>query len=331
MNPPISPAQRQRVAQHWRASPEAQQMPPQQVEQFAQQILSGAADNHVVNYLPQLQAQQAQTPSASPALNFQSLFGNSMQMPMFQQMQPTQFSAMPHMPLMAPPHFPGMPLMPMAPLGVPQMSQQTTQFPGGLANHQSLNLTGTSGNATFSYSSSSTSGSWSDNGAHSVAQQSLPVPQGYPRTIAIEGPTPGFVQPLPLTPMQLPQPFTQYASSPPATVSPPARPSGYQSPPPSYREAPLYLPTNTTDPQPQNPRLHSAFTQQASEDHHDTYFSMPPGAPDQAAPPPQQAPQRQRQRHPECGPTCPRCDGDSGAIHDWERELGDEILGRNGF
>ncbi|KAK6396266.1 hypothetical protein LTR65_009348 [Meristemomyces frigidus] len=325
MNNQITPVQRQQVAQHWRASSEAQNMPPQQAEQFAQQILSGGADNQFVIYLSQLPAPQAQSPSALPGF---------MQMPIFQPMQPMQFPAMPQMPgmpqfpamsqmvatmaPMSPPQIPGMPALPMALFGAPQVTQQTTR----------------SGNTTFSYSSGSTMGSWSTPGAHHAIQQTLPASQGYPRPIAIEAaaPTPGFVQSVPPTPVQPVQTASARYYAPPGS-SPSSASHAAPSHIPTYpQQAPVAqeIPAVSMNTASQNTRLNNAFAQQMDNEHHDTYFSNPPGAGDRTAPPPPPQPPRQRrkQNHPECGLTCPACDGDGGAIHDREVELGDEIFGR---
>lgn len=242
MSEQITLAQRQQVAEHWRDSTEAQQMPPHQAEQFAQQILSGTADNQVSNYLSQLHGQQVHDSGALPGLNLQTPFGDTVQMPMFPYMQSIHFAGihelptmprmpqmpqfptvpqlptvpmpqlptMPQMPLLPPlsqPQFPGMHALPMMPAGGPQVTQQTFQFPGGLGNQQIVSLSGTSGNATFSYSSSSMSSNWSDNGAHNGARQSVPTHQGYPQPVAVEAAAPMMdsVQAVPEIPAQQPQ------------------------------------------------------------------------------------------------------------------------------
>lgn len=315
MNPHITPIERDRVAQHWRQSPEAQAMQPQQVEQFAQQIVSGGADAQVSRYLSQLQAPQAaQGPNVS---SFHTLIGGLQMpgitmptMPAMPIMPAMQFPARPQMPFttpMAPPQMSGMPFMPMTPaVALPQVTQETMHFPGGSASVQNVSLSGGNGNATFSYSSSSTSGSWSSNNTPITAQQILPALQGYPRQIAIEAvpSTPGFVQQTPPTPLQPPplppQPiFPLYTQLPFRSVSPPTpRPAPSLRRDPSFSQAvPAVQSIESTSSRPQNSRLHSVFAQQLSDEGHDTYFSNPPGAPGQVTSPPQPLP-RQREREP---------------------------------
>ncbi|KAK5136075.1 hypothetical protein LTR08_004125 [Meristemomyces frigidus] len=274
MSNQITPAQRQQVAQHWRHSPEAQRMAPQQVEQFAQQILSGAADSHVSNYLaqPQLQGQhqQPQQPTTAPRFDFDTFFNGiqmseigmpmapPMQFPPFPQMlqphQPSNFAPIPTS------QIPAMPLVSMPPVGVPHIRQHTTYFPGGHSDHQNVSFSGHSGSAKFSYGSSSTSTSWSSNGGDhpNHVQQQMPALQShrYPTTIeAAAVPKPGTMHLVPPVPVQQPMQAPQSA---------PRQPD----------LQPGYVP-------PQNPRLGDAFAQlQRNEEQHDTYFSNPPGLPE---------------------------------------------------
>lgn len=250
-----------------------------------------------------------------------------MQMPMMPSMQ---FLGMPQVPLatamplmtpMAPASLPGMPLMPSMSASpammMPRATQQTIRFPGGSGTQQNVNFSGRSGNATFSYSSSSTSSDWSNNHAQAASQHALPAPQGYQSPYAIEAmpqtgfaqsvaptplpqyqvtpqpafqafsPQPGHLQPVPPTAMQQPQAVHQltYPMFPPpsGSIPPPtlcAEAPGQRAP--SLSEAaPAMEPHKGTNTTSQNQRLHDRFTRQLNDD---TYFSKPPGAPGQSAP-----------------------------------------------
>jgi len=130
MNAPLTTDQRQQVAQAWRQSSQAQQMPPTQVEQFAQQILGGQADVQVQQYVSQNQAQQITMAGGSGAFSLQTPFG-AIQIPGMPNLQipgiqPMQFSGLPQLPTMtpmSPPQLPGMPMM-------PPMSPQQQTMPG---------------------------------------------------------------------------------------------------------------------------------------------------------------------------------------------------------
>jgi hypothetical protein len=279
MDSTISQAQREQVAQQWRASAQAQSMQPSEIEYFAQLILMGQADGQVRHYLYQTRSRPQQLGTGTPGFSFQTPFGTIQMpglasfpslppLPLLPGMQPFP----PMQPLQSLPQLSGMaPLMNAPPLqpmwqttGTPQSFSQSVSSPGGDATQQNVSFSGQSGDATFSYTSTSASGTWSSDNTPVQMQPAQPVLPAWAQPAAIEHvsqPQPGLSQSTYATapPVQAPPPFPQQVYAPPPSQAP-VEPPPYQSPPQASRMPPPPMPASFTEPQ--NARMHETLLQQ---------------------------------------------------------------------
>ncbi|KAK4554627.1 hypothetical protein LTR86_008129 [Recurvomyces mirabilis] len=166
----------------------------------------------------------------------------------------------------------------------PNMSAQTMDFPNGSAQRSNFSLFGTMGGARFSYSSDSTTGQWDNPNTATPLPPGLPAPTAYARVRALPAQTSSMTQ----------QPPTLHGGAPAQSLT-----SAYTGYPPelafdtqalnptidvtrplprtdqAYDVAmPLHYVLNESaiDAEPQNQRVHDAFSQQL-EGELETYFS----------------------------------------------------------
>ena len=249
----LTQAQRLHLAQQWRLHAPSRNVPILQVEQMAQQIISGARDAQLTALMTN--AWNVQTPvNPGPAI-LEALLGMLPPLP-----APV---VLPLPPTMLPPAFPGLPYLesdnahmarasgtlPISPLFpiAPHVTSQRIQLPGGSAHHQSAQASGRHGNATFSYGSSTVTGNWSN---YPLVPATVPAIPALP-------PAQAFRQ----------QPMGRVLGSLPAAPNPQASNSILQRGQPRISAAhPSRQSHRETNSAPQNARLHELFEQQLNED-----------------------------------------------------------------
>ena len=165
MYPQTTQQDRQQVADHWRTHGQSQGFAPNQVEDLAQRILTGGADDQVGRLMAQStnqlagQQQQQQPPSS---LAIQTPFGMFSLPPM----------SMPNFPTMCMPTFPSPAVSPsmsgMPQSSMPMIAQQTRALPNGNGLQQNTAFSGQQGLANVSHSSSSTSFSTANRNTNST-------------------------------------------------------------------------------------------------------------------------------------------------------------------
>lgn len=272
-----------RQLQQWGVS---RNVPQSQLEQMVQAILAGHHDAQIVQSMPATQGPPINYhPSYVPAVaahGLQTPFGLFPRPAIPPLPVPMGPRVLTPPPLTVPNMFPGgvPPAMPHA----PNVQTTRTLIPGGEIIQQSSSCTGQQGTDTFQYASSSTSMSFTP-GAQMPPQPPQLASIHYPQQPILPmspaghiGPayTPEYLPPQPQQqgePAQPPQ-VMQVADSPPAHATIGNRPP---TPDPAFNPA-------VAPQEPQNPRLAEALRNQLHEDHEETYFSDPPGMPDNSVP-----------------------------------------------
>lgn len=272
-----------RQLQQWGVS---RNVPRVQLEQMVQAILAGHHDAQIVQSMPVAQKPPiSYHPSYVPVVALHGLqtpfgiFPWPTMPPLPVPMGPRVFTPPP---LTVPNMFPGG--VPPAVPHAPNVQTTRTLIPGGEIIQQSSSCTGQQGTGIFQYASSSTSMNFTPD-AQVLPQPPQLAPIHYPQQPILPLSPAGHIgpaytpEPLPPQPQQQagpvqPPQIMQGVKSPPAHARAPNRPS---TPDPAFNPA-------VAPQEPQNPRLAAALRNQLHEGHEETYFSDPPGMPDNSVP-----------------------------------------------